>query len=745
MKKVYALLLTGILAGIPASFAQTYGKPEDPTNLRVVFDSKTGYVTYLWDAPKKDVNGVEIPKENLRYILYDDNGATMAQVYEPRLERFETTPEYPFAVTFALRAQTFEGTSYTSGNVVLSDYYVLADPCKLPIAESFGKVGGYGMFDLEGNFTGNEPAPNTKGNLWQSATDQSYTGVSSQDGDNGFTAGLTYKNPMGTVKMVSRYFTLENTDNPVFLYHVLHRGIIESSQKKWDGIIYVDVQEQGSGEWKEIHKWNKENEKQEWMAVEVPLSAYKGKTIRVQIRCQFTDIAISYMLDNLRIFDKKDKDMAVSAFIAPKFTDRFGKANFRVRVHNYGVDKSDKYDVVLYRDGKAVKTIEGKALAPYTSDVVNFEVDNEAYLPKKSEYYVKVICAGDQNESDDATEKKVVTIRELHRPQPSDLSASNSDSGIKLSWEAPDLTPASATPVTESFEDLDLFECGPNGFGEWKTYDGDGLNSAFSGADSNYPTNLRPKAYTVFNNKVHGFGDATAKSGEKFVISTMGIGNKSKEDWLISPALSGEAQKVSFYVRSIVSRKSETFAIMVSSTTDQISDFKLLDATSRSASTTTWTKVDVDLPAGTRYFAIVANSKMVASSLEIDDITYIPETIEPGLKFLGYNVYRNAEKLNTEPVSSLEYIDTTAPKGEHVYTISAVYNKGESMTCPSVTASSNGTSGIVNVEESEILNKEYFTIDGVKVPSDNLQKGTIYLERSVLNNGSSRVKKVVGK
>lgn len=745
MRKVYALLLSGMLTSIPMSYAQTYGKPEDPTNLRVIFDSKTGNATYLWDAPKKDVNGVEIPKENLRYILYDDNGATVAQLYEPRLERFETTSEYAFPVTFALRAQTYEGTKYTSGNVVLTDYYILADPCKLPIAESFGKVDGYNMFDLEGTFTGNEVAPNTKGNLWQSANDKSYTGVTSQDGDNGYTAGMINKNPLGSVKMVSRLFTLENTDNPVFLYHVLHRGIIASSGKMWDGVIYIDVQEEGSGEWKEIHKWTKENEKQEWMAVEVPLTEYKNKIIRLQIRCQFQNVAVSYMLDNFRIFDKKEKDMAVSAFTAPKFTDRFGTAEFRVRVHNYGVNKSDNYDVVLYRDGKPVKKVAGKPLEPYTAGVVNFSVKNEAYLPTQSEYYVKVECAGDQIESDDATEKKVVTIRELHRPQAKNLTATSSQSGIKLNWDAPELTASAATPVTESFEDLDLFECTPNGFGEWKTYDGDGLNSAFSGADSNFPTNLRPKAYTVFNNKVHGFGDATAHSGEKFLISTMGLGSQPKADWLISPALSGDAQKISFYVRSVVSRKSETFAIMVSSATDSISDFKQLDEVTRSASTTTWTKVEVDLPEGTRYFAIVANSKMVASSLEIDDVTYIPEVIEPGLKLVGYNVYRNGEKLNAEPVSANEYTDSTAPKGEHIYTISAVYNNGESMTCESVTASSDGNTGVSETVNDEVVSSEYYTLEGIAVPSDNLQPGKIYLQRNVYGSGVSRVTKTVGK
>lgn len=44
----------------------------------------------------------------------------------------------------------------------------------------------------------------------------------------------------------------------------------------------------------------------------------------------------------------------------------------------------------------------------------------------------------------------------------------------------------------------------------------------------------------------------------------------------------------------------------------------------------------------------------------------------------GYNIYRNGEKLNSEPVTTLSYVDNNLEEGNYTYTVSALYGDEES-------------------------------------------------------------------
>lgn len=49
-----------------------------------------------------------------------------------------------------------------------------------------------------------------------------------------------------------------------------------------------------------------------------------------------------------------------------------------------------------------------------------------------------------------------------------------------------------------------------------------------------------------------------------------------------------------------------------------------------------------------------------------------------GKEVLGYNIYRNNIKINTSLLTELKYTDSMAPKGNHSYAVTAVYENGES-------------------------------------------------------------------
>ena len=109
-----------------------------------------------------------------------------------------------------------------------------------------------------------------------------------------------------------------------------------------------------------------------------------------------------------------------------------------------------------------------------------------------------------------------------------------------------------------------------------------------------------------------------------------------------------------------------------------------------------WTKYTFTLPEDAKYFAINCVSEN-SYALLIDEITY--ESTEPmSLSLLGFNVYRDGEKVNDELLEEGYYVDTNAPAGSHYYNVTTVYDKGESAFSNQVST----TTGIEPVNNNSI-------------------------------------------
>ncbi|MCF8365314.1 MAG: right-handed parallel beta-helix repeat-containing protein [Bacteroidales bacterium] len=96
----------------------------------------------------------------------------------------------------------------------------------------------------------------------------------------------------------------------------------------------------------------------------------------------------------------------------------------------------------------------------------------------------------------------------------------------------------------------------------------------------------------------------------------------------------------------------------------------------------------------------------------------IPAVKEPGsiAEVLGYNIYRDDEKINDEPVEDEEYTDENAPGGYHEYYVTAVYEDCES-------GPSNPASVIVGIAENSQSETMLFpnpATDFVKVVSSDM-------------------------
>ncbi len=292
-----------------------------------------------------------------------------------------------------------------------------------------------------------------------------------------------------------------------------------------------------------------------------------------------------------------------------------------------------------------------------------------------------------------------------------DLSATVSGRDVVLSWSAPENIVGGT--VTESFEHCEPWATA--GIGDWTTVDADGFRT-FGIYDVEWPGKMEPHAFIVFNPSLAAGLDGDeeefmAHSGKQFLAcfgadpeEPVNVGDVCNDDWLISPMLSGDAQTISFYARSLDPYGSpETFEVLASDSGCSLSDFTTLVGR-RTANRAGWALYTFELPEGTRYFAIHVIS-VNCYALFVDDITY--EAASAVVE--GYNVYRDGKLLAS--VVAPGYTDIRAG-GSHAYFVGVRYDRGESGASNEVVISTSGISAVVADMEDDA---DIFTLTGIRV------------------------------
>ena len=206
-------------------------------------------------------------------------------------------------------------------------------------------------------------------------------------------------------------------------------------------------------------------------------------------------------------------------------------------------------------------------------------------------------------------------------------------------------------------------------------------------------------AYMVFENSKLNYTYKSHIDGHKYLASFCSSADKdgviANDNWLVSPKLSGVAQNVSFWAKTYNDYYGEEeFEFLYSTTDDKIESFKKLGGASVPMNEALgengqpWTEYSYNLPQGTRYFAIRHISKD-GFIFMLDDITY--NAGGGDIKLLGYNVYRDGEKINQSLVADPAYVDAPAEKGTHKYYVTSVYDLGES-----------GLSNVASIQTSSV-------------------------------------------
>ncbi len=565
--------------------------------------------------------------------------------------------------------------------------------------------------------------------MWTVTSDGYYNGCFSADGDNGFvmlagnTAGVSSCMHLGK-------FNLDGLKSPALSFKLMN---------VWDGEHdnnnFIDVIADTGDGWRIIATLICSDIQEKCLAGEyvkrsVDLSPLVGKgDIHLGIRGTLVDFQL-LPLDDIRVLPVYDNNLTAVAVTAPSHIRPGVPASVNVKVENNGRKDAGSFTVTLSRDGKEVLSEECDGLEPDGSVNVEFTDMVDVLSPEQVTYTASVTFAADEDESDNTTEPVTVTVDLPAYPAPEQLAAVCEDGKVNLTWSEP-VPVLAADPVTEEFEQGDAYAV--DNYGDWTFLDLDGAN-CFSMTSAYYEGMEGPAAWTVFqptSMDLSYFGDLMrAHSGDRYLASIGNSENKQNDDWAISPALSGEAQTVSFYARSLfIEDGGESFRFLYSTTGTDPDDFievKRVDVVPAA-----WTLYQIELPEGAKYFAINCVS-LNQYMLMVDDVTFTPEALGAGVELLGYNVYRDGVRLNSEANPEPSFSDSPEADGSYSYTVTALYDKGESVGSNVVEVAFRSSSlseaalagVLVNTRKGEItvagadgLDIRVFAVDGKAVAS----------------------------
>lgn len=419
------------------------------------------------------------------------------------------------------------------------------------------------------------------------------------------------------------------------------------------------------------------------------------------------EVAGLFFIDD---FVKKDYDLNVKWTATPLQLIVGEPAQIVTTVKNVGNKQINSFSAELYVNGVKVKTQTGKPLKAGAKTDVEFNYIPEVTTGESADIQVKIICAKDENEDNNETTVKTIVVQQADLPTV-EINGTQVEGKVNISWSKPQ-----GGEKVEDFERYAPFII--DNIGNWTLIDRDGAYlSAWRSASGGYewPNNTTPQAYQVFNPWEAGF-DADhiedpmstyyCQSGNQMLMAQIGGFAADHEggqpnlvdgdNWLISPELTGEKQTIYFYAKSWTSQventttyvpysSAEQFNVLYSMTDTDPASFTLLEALV--APEYFEDPFEEELPEGTKYFAIqhitpwaydywedgtmTPSTNMTAFFL--DDITYTPAV--PGI--LGYNIYRNGSKINTNPVSSTRYSVSLVNGHNDIY-VTVVYENGES-------------------------------------------------------------------
>lgn len=669
--------------GTPATVSGYVGIniPADVTGLRSE-ERTIGTATLLWNAPARDCDGKNLGSTPVYYKIVNPSDPT--QVYKDSLT--ETT--FTYKVTegqqkfFQAAVIAYNESGASTGIVSALEPY--GNPYTLTYLESFAGANVSSILGVR-NIQG---APSQ----W-SIQEEGGVGMRSFDNDGGFM--LAKHNEIDCRSMLfTGKIDLGQAANPAIQFATWDYATFDNNGNitvRDSNEIAVAVRVFGTDTWTTILEGSIDKlcnyRHQTWNRISAALDTYKGKTVQIGLIPKAKYYAYT-VIDAIKVFDYHPSDLAVTTFSAPELSDPGKDFNLNVSIINNGSKPAAGYKVNFFRSDSdtPVGTLTGKTLAPDSTATFSLPVQlGVETADSLVSYYAVVDFPSDYQKADNTSAKMSVRRRFSYMPAPSNLAASGKRS-VHLSWQKP---AESIGTITESFEDVDSWSF--SNIGEWTLVDGDkGKIGGFTGFEVPGSAPTTQRSFIVFDQRdtpEETRGSYAAHTGFKSINSLYLLDKVTNNDWLISPALDGSPQTISFFARAYNSGISENLQLMYSTTTADTTAF--VKAGQVRTINGNWTEITLTLPVGAKYFAVrnVGNDKFM---LMLDDFTFRPFT--PAIK--GYNIYRDGKRINTALIEGYAFTETPPERRSYNYRVTAVYANGRE-SAPSNIASF--TSGVDNL------------------------------------------------
>lgn len=398
-----------------------------------------------------------------------------------------------------------------------------------------------------------------------------------------------------------------------------------------------------------------------------------------------------YVVDG---FTRKSVDQIAEMNSIPVQLKVGEKTTIVVDVKNIGLQEvgEDDWRVNFYADGQLVASKSGRDLESGEVRQVKYDYTAPAQAGRVT-IYAEVVNDADQELRNNRTDEHTIIVLSDKLLPAVELAGQQVGNGLQLTWADPE------GRVCDGAEDYVAFTY--TGLGAWTMYDGD---EGYTQRPSSYNMAVEyanwnaPKAYIVFDPDEAGIYQTGSASmfrpyaGKQYFTSFFtaipdnsetGGSYIDRDDWMISPLLSGLAQTVSFWAKGYKgsvatgyeteANYTEKMRVLYSATTPDPDAFQVLTDTF-AIDAQQWTQYTAALPAGARYFALQCVSKADEGFvLMVDDVRFQIEASP----VLGYNVYKNGVKLNSEPLTATSYSLRTAAQTDE-FTVTAVYADGES-------------------------------------------------------------------
>lgn len=690
-------------------------KPGKPTEVKIRSDFNLNKCHLRWKAPLLDFNNRPLPRKGLSYTVRvkDSSGTKVLKkgITETSLD-YEYTGSGSEVISFSVTADNRKGSSAQ----VWSNSTFLGTPSSTPISESFanGKQTSEILFNTEGKL----------GLLREFCTEAVKPSVPASDNDNGY---LGVRGLKGCVLHLStNYLDLSTMNDPVATLSVYKAEGQPHTELQIVAMRDSVMRVLGSYDLRNLPLTG-------WNPVGVSLASMKGNNEQVLFRVTYNHGNNYCFLDNIYIGEKKRNDVSVGDIRVEEVITRGEPNIIRATVSNHTPEASAPIKATLWRDGKQVKAMNLEPVGAFSA--VNVEFNDAIPTVEKDttyKYQISVSMNGDVNAANDTTNIRAGKTTVAVLPSVRSLASSRSNGTVQLNWLAPD---AAAIPMPLREESFETYTPWGNNFGDWLTIDGDMREvKGFAVNHINLPAAQGKQAFFVFD--IDQFPDdtdltpATGK-GHRYAASLPSKPDSS-DDWLISPALNGCSQSISFWALGYFHFRTP-FEVYYSTTGRDTADFKLLKADAYNAS---WKKFSYQLPEGSKYFAIHTNLRgapYTAPIMCFDDFRFIPEGAgKATLK--GYNVYHEGKLLNETPIEGTSFTFSQIPGASTFYDVTALFDRGESIPVTidiynrvttldytSVSITAGKESILISIPESQSC--AVYTLQGMKVKETQLSAG----------------------